>query len=66
MDRFVKQLPEGEGKVFTYAFDISKKQEVDAAIAKTVTECPPIDILVNNVSLAPSRFYSTPLILSFM
>jgi NAD(P)-dependent dehydrogenase (short-subunit alcohol dehydrogenase family) len=55
MDRFVKQLPEGEGKVFTYAFDISKKEEVDAAIAKTVTECPPIDILVNNVSLVNDK-----------
>lgn len=43
-------LPEGRGKVWVYRCDIRDRKEVEEMVRKTVDECPPIDILINNVS----------------
>lgn len=40
----------GSGKVWAFQCDIRDRKEVEEMVRKTVDECPPIDILINNVS----------------
>jgi hypothetical protein len=40
----------GSGKVWAFQCDIRDRKEVKEMVRKTADECPPIDILINNVS----------------
>ncbi len=53
LDKFVASLPEvdGAGQVFAYTLDLRDRPATEAFVQRTVDECPPIDILINNVSL---------------
>ncbi|BGP38618.1 hypothetical protein JCM10450v2_002567 [Rhodotorula kratochvilovae] len=48
----VDALPAGEGKVFSYVCDLRSREETEKMVAKTVEECPPVDILINNAGFA--------------
>jgi short-subunit dehydrogenase len=50
MDRLLADLVHGEGKVWSYICDLTKPKEIAHMIEKSVTECLPVDILINNVS----------------
>ncbi|GFZ42555.1 hypothetical protein JCM24511_00271 [Saitozyma sp. JCM 24511] len=42
----------GSGKVWAFQCDIRDRKEVEEMVRKTVDECPPIDILINNAGYA--------------
>lgn len=50
MDRLLADLVGGEGKVWSYICDLTKPKEIAHMIERSVSECSPIDILINNVS----------------
>ena len=53
---FADELASSDGKLFTYKCDIRDRSQVEAMVQKAAAEAPPIDILINNVSLpSPSR-----------
>ncbi len=49
----VKELQALGVKAIAIACDVSKKDDVDNLVSKTVTECEKIDILVNNAGIFP-------------
>ncbi|GAA5867639.1 hypothetical protein JCM8547_001325 [Rhodosporidiobolus lusitaniae] len=54
LEQAIEQLPPGEGKMFSYICDLRKRSEIEETILKTVEECPPVDILINNAGYALS------------
>ncbi|GAA5914362.1 hypothetical protein JCM6882_008171 [Rhodosporidiobolus microsporus] len=48
----VEELPAAEGKVWSYVCDLRVRREVEETIRKTVEECAPVDILINNAGYA--------------
>jgi short-subunit dehydrogenase len=54
MNRLLADLVDGEGKVWSYICDLTKPKEIAHMIEKSVTECSPVDILINNVSYSVS------------
>jgi short-subunit dehydrogenase len=61
MDRLLADLVHGEGKVWSYICDLTKPKEIAHMIERSVSECSPIDILINNVSRPmPNRFRPFP------
>jgi NAD(P)-dependent dehydrogenase (short-subunit alcohol dehydrogenase family) len=54
------ELPPAEGRVFSYVCDLTDNEQIEATIERTVKECPPVDILINNVRSSVS-FLSTKL-----
>ena len=49
LDDLVKSLDKGNGQAWAYVCDIRDPKQVDDMIRKAVDDCPPIDILINNV-----------------
>ncbi|GAA5839355.1 hypothetical protein JCM11251_003958 [Rhodosporidiobolus azoricus] len=48
----VAELPKGESDVWSYVCDLRKRKDVKETIEKTVKECKPVDILINNAGYA--------------
>jgi NAD(P)-dependent dehydrogenase (short-subunit alcohol dehydrogenase family) len=49
LNTFLKSLPTEGGKAWAFACDLRNRQQVNTMVQKAAKECPPIDILINNV-----------------